>query len=126
MLMHTDRGGIDHLQIAVISFGNSFENPVPNIDFPPADKAVVASCRRTVAFRDIVPRRARAQSPIDAIQHLAIVGPWLASRLVRQERLDDRPLKIRQLVAACFHDCSSTELESHHNRNRHKIYEFVT
>jgi hypothetical protein len=42
----------------------------------------------------------RARPPIDAVEHLAIVRARHAARLVRQERLDDRPLEIRKLVGA--------------------------
>src|SRR5580700_5788059 len=124
MLMHADRRGIEHLQIAVIGSGNSFENPVPYADLPPADEPVVAGRRGTVTLRDLVPRRARAQPPIDAVQHLAVIGTRLASRLVRQKGADDRPFKIRQLVAACSHDSLlPPELESQRARHR---YEFMS
>ena len=62
-----------------------------------------SGCSRSspaVALGNISPRRARAQPPVDAVEHLAVVGAGNATRLIRQERFDDRPLEIGQLVTA--------------------------
>ena len=40
MLMNPDRGGVDHLQIALVSLRNGLENPVPDAQLAPEDKAV--------------------------------------------------------------------------------------
>ena len=103
VLMNADRGGVDHLQIAVVSLRNRLEDPVPDAELPPPDEAVVAGRRRSVALRNVRPGRAGPQPPVDAVQHLPIIGPRHPARLVRQQRLDDRPFEIRQLVAACAH-----------------------
>src|ERR1700730_9817934 len=42
MLMHPDRGAVDHLQVAVIGARYRGEDAVPDAAFPPPDKAVVA------------------------------------------------------------------------------------
>src|SRR5690606_30521302 len=84
--------------------------------------AVVAGRRRTIALRYVGPGRSRAQAPENPVQHLAIIHPWLAARLVRQQRLNDRPFKISDLVAASTHHISSfEELESHHPEPRYQF-----
>jgi hypothetical protein len=50
------------------------EYVVPDADIPLADEAIVAGGRGSVALRDVRPRRAGAQSPVDAVQHHAIVA----------------------------------------------------
>lgn len=72
----------------------------------PAHEAVAAGRRRPVSLRNISPGRTRSQPPADAVQHPAIIGPRHAAWLVRQQRRDDRPFKIRQLVSAWGHDGS--------------------
>src|SRR5690606_19455203 len=85
-------------------------------------EAVVAGRRRTIALRYVGPGRSRAQAPENPVQHLAIIHPWLAARLVRQQRLNDRPFKISDLVAASAHHISSfEELESHHPEPRYQF-----
>src|SRR5690625_6118322 len=111
MLVNADRGTVDHLEVALVSGRNCFVNSVPDAQFPPPHEAVVAGRRRTIALRYVGPGRSRAQAPENPVQHLAIIYPWLAARLVRQQRLNDRPFKISDLVAA---DRKSTRLNSSH------------
>ena len=109
MLMHPNGGRVDHLQVAVIGGRHGLEDAIPDADLGPAPEAVGAGGRRPIALRDVVPGRARPKPPIDAVQHLAVVRP----RLVRQKRLDNRPLEVAQLVASrCAHQGSSQNLES--------------
>src|SRR5690606_29274853 len=101
---------------------NCFVNSVPDAQFPPPHEAVVAGRRRTIALRYVGPGRSRAQAPENPVQHLAIIHPWLAARLVRQQRLNDRPFKISDLVAASAHHISSfEELESHYPEPRYQF-----
>src|SRR5262249_41379094 len=127
MLMNTNGRGVDHLQIAVVSLRNSFENPVPYADLPPPDEAIVAGRGRPVALGNIGPGRARPQTPIDAVEHPPVVGPRNTPGLVRQQRLDDRPFEVRQFVATLVHSGSSIEeLESLFATKGNPLYEFVT
>jgi hypothetical protein len=71
-------------------------------------------------------RRASAQAPVDPVQHFAIISSRNAARLVRQQRLYDRPFKIRQLVTAWGHDNSFQEFESFFTPFGNPVYEFVT
>src|SRR5690554_6014645 len=122
MLVNADRGTVDHLEVALVSGRNCFVNSVPDAQFPPPHEAVVAGRRRTIALRYVGPGRSRAQAPENPVQHLAIIHPWLAARLVRQQRLNDRPFKISDLVAASAHHISSfEELESHHPEPRYQF-----
>lgn len=63
--------------------------PIPDTGLPPADEAVVASGRRTVALRDFRPGRARPEPPEDSIQHPPIIGTGNTTRLVGQQRRQD-------------------------------------
>src|SRR5690606_1079286 len=105
-----------------VSGRNCFVNSVPDAQFPPPHEAVVAGRRRTIALGYVGPGRSRAQAPENPVQHLAIIHPWLAARLVRQQRLNDRPFKISDLVAASTHHISPfEELESHHPEPRYQF-----
>jgi hypothetical protein len=127
VLMDANGRAVDHLQIAVVSLGNGFENPVPHTDLPPTGKAVVTGCCRPIALRNIGSGRTRPEPPIDAVEHLPVVGPRNAARLVRQEWFDNRPFEIRQFVAARLHLGSSIEeLESLFATKGNPLYEFVT
>src|SRR5690625_4444656 len=122
MLVNADRGTVDHLEVALVSGRNCFVNSVPDAQFPPPHEAVVAGRRRTIALGYVGPGRSRAQAPENPVQHLAIIHPWLAARLVRQQRLNDRPFKISDLVAASTHHISSfEELETHHPEPRYQF-----
>ncbi|APO70435.1 hypothetical protein IE4872_PC00420 (plasmid) [Rhizobium gallicum] len=55
MLVNADTGRVDHDDIAIVSLGNRFKKSVLDTGLPPADEAVVAGGRRTVALRDFRP-----------------------------------------------------------------------
>jgi hypothetical protein len=63
VLMHADRGRIDHLDIAVVSLWHSFQKPIPDARLAPPVETVHAGRVRTVAFRNVGPRCARPQPP---------------------------------------------------------------
>ena len=126
VLMHPDGRGVDHLKVAAISLRHRLENRVPNPDFPPADEPVVTGRGGAITLRDISPRRASSKTPIDAVEHLAVIRARDASWLVRQQRRDDRPLEIRQFVPASVHRKSSPDFEPQLARQRNPLYEFVT
>jgi hypothetical protein len=74
-------------------------DPPPDACSTPANEAVVASGIRTERLRQVAPWGPRSQDPEDAIEDTAVIHPWNTTRLIRQERLDGRPLKIREFVA---------------------------
>src|SRR5579872_6114708 len=100
MLMNPDRGTVDRLEIPVISLRDRLKEPVPDAKLPPSDEAVVTGRARTIALGDVGPWRAGAQPPENAIEHLPIIRSRHAARLVRQQRRNDRPLEVSDLVAA--------------------------
>jgi hypothetical protein len=112
MLMHADRGGVYYLQIAVISLRHRLENPVPHTDLGPASEPVGAGRGWAIALWDVSPGRARPKPPVDAVQDFPVICPGHTSWLVRQQRLDDRPLEVGQFLAAGGHRGTSGHLES--------------
>lgn len=113
-------------QIAVVSLGNGLESLVPDTYLAPPDEAVVAGRVRALTPRNVGTKPTRAQPPIDAVRDLAVIGVRHAPRLVGQQGRDDRPLKIRQLIAARRHASSSKELELGFARQGNPLYEFLT
>jgi hypothetical protein len=101
--MHADTGGVDHHDVAVVSCGDRFEKPVPDPSLPPPDEAVVTGGRRTVAIRDLSPRRTRSKPPEDAVQNPPVINTGNPARLVGQQRRQDRPFMIAQFVTATRH-----------------------
>src|SRR5436190_22117971 len=100
MLMDANRAAVDHLHIAIVGLADSGHDAVPNPGFAPAHKAVVAGgVGAEFLFRQSPPWRARPQYPENPVQYPPIVYPRHASRLVRQQRRDDIPFEIRQLVS---------------------------
>src|SRR3954465_11778506 len=85
---------IDPLQVAIIGLRHCLKDAIPYANLGPAAKAVRARRGWPVAFRDVGPGRAGPQPPVDAVQHLPVVRPRNAARLVRQQRLDNRPFKV--------------------------------
>ena len=97
------------MQVALIGFGHRRENRVPDADLPPPDEPVIAGGVRAIALGDVCPRRTRAKPLVDAIQNLT--GHLLAARRAACSAAEgrDRPLKVRDLVAAWVHrDASPT------------------
>jgi hypothetical protein len=58
LLVHADDGRVDHLHCRIMSSSQRIHDPVPHASAPPANEAVVASRRRTIAAWQIAPRRA--------------------------------------------------------------------
>ena len=103
MLVDADAGGIDHHDLAFESGGNGSQKPVPHPGFAPADEPVVAGGRGTVALWYLCPWRACSEPPKNTVQHSPVIDAGNAARLVRQQRLNDRPFPVRQFVASPCH-----------------------
>lgn len=106
MLVDADAGGIDHHDLAFESGGNRSKEPVPYPGFAPTDKPVVAGRRRAVALWYLGPRRPCAEPPENTVQHAPVIDARNAARLVRQQRLYDRPFPVRQFVSPPHHHAS--------------------
>ncbi len=100
LLVRPDGSAVDHLDVAVIGDRDRIHHTIPKPGLPPSYKAVVAGGSRAIAFGQIAPRRTGSQHPKDAVQHSAGIDTRHASRLVGQERLDDAPLEVSQVVSA--------------------------
>lgn len=108
MLMHSHRGGVDHLQVPIVCLRYSFEDAVPHADLCPTPKPIGTSRRRPVSLGDVCPGRTQT-IPFSTLRSSARGTPlWL----VRQQWLNDRPFEIIQFVAAWVHQGTSTHLES--------------
>ncbi len=112
--MHAHAGAVNHLDVAIVSLCDGVHNPVPDAGLGPAAEAVVAGRRRAVATGQISPRRAGTQNPEDAVQNPAIIHPGNPAGLPWQQRLDNRPLKIREIVA-CHDKLLSFRSLNHNN-----------
>jgi len=95
---------VDHLHLAVVSLDDSIHQAIPDACLAPAVEAIVGGRVRPVSLRQIAPRRPRAQHPEDAVENTPVVLRFGASPVRRQERLDNAPLEVGQVVA---HDPSS-------------------
>ena len=102
--MHAHDRAVDHLDLAVVRFHDGVHQTVPNAGLPPAVEAVVDRRVRPIAFGQIAPGTARAQDIEHAVDDLAVVLRFRPPAIHGQQRLDDAPLEVRQIVA---HDPSS-------------------
>jgi hypothetical protein len=108
MLVDPNARAVDHLQFAIVGFGNFFQQVVPDAGPPPAHKAVVAGGMRAIALRNVRPGAARPKAPQNAVDHPPVINPRHAPALVRQQRLDHGPLEICQVKAAAHDKAPST------------------
>ena len=100
MLMNADTGRVDHDDVTVESLGDGRQKPIPDADFAPANKPIVAGGVRSIALRDVGPRRASPEAPNDPVDDLAIIYSRNATNLIRQMRRNHARFKIAQLVSA--------------------------
>ena len=73
VLVDAHAGGINHHQFAIVSGRNRRQKPVPNPGSAPADKTIVAGCRRSIALRNFGPRRSRAKAPHDPVENPTVI-----------------------------------------------------
>src|SRR5215510_3877244 len=67
MLMHTDNGGVDHLDSGIVGSGKCVYDAAPDTSPPPADETVIAGRVRAKMIRQIAPRCPGSQDPEDAV-----------------------------------------------------------
>jgi len=85
VLMDADNGSVDHLDGAVMGFGEGLHDQVPDASHPPTNEPVVPGRVRSKALRQVAPWG--AQYPEDAVEDTSVVDPKHAALLVRKERL---------------------------------------
>src|ERR1700709_2118432 len=67
--------------------------------FTPSVEAVHTGRVRPVARRNVRPRRTGSQPPEYPVQNPPVINPGHSANLRRQQRLNHRPLEIRQIKA---------------------------
>src|SRR3954453_10567994 len=97
--MHAHNRCVDHLHGGVVGPGERAHDLGPDARSSPANKTIVAGRVRTGVIRQISPWRPRSQDPEDATEDATVIHSWHAARLIRQHRLDRRPLIVCEFVA---------------------------
>ena len=97
--MHAHDRAVDHLHVAVMRLHDGIHQPIPDSSLAPAVEAIVGRRVRPVSLGHIAPRRTRAQHPEDAVEHAPAFLRLDAAPLCRQQRFDDAPLEVREIVA---------------------------
>src|SRR5215813_15113358 len=97
--MHAHNRRVDHLQGGILGQGESAHDLGPDPRASPANEAIVAGRVRTEDVRQVAPWRPGSQDPEDAIEDATVIHSWHAARLIRQHRLNGRPLIVREFVA---------------------------
>jgi hypothetical protein len=99
VLVHPDDRRVDHLNGCVMRDGQRVHDSAPDASLTPANEPIIASSIGAKRLRQIAPRCAGSQDPKDAVQDTAVVHTRDTARLVRQHRLDGRPLVVGEFVA---------------------------
>jgi hypothetical protein len=107
--MDAHDGAVDHLNVRIPGVSNTVQ--VPDTGASPSDEPVVASGVRSVTLGKVAPRCPGSQHPEDAVEHTPVVNSWNASRLARQDWLDETPFGVRECVSHARG--SFSEFESH-------------
>ena len=97
--MHAHDRAVDHLHVAVVRFHDGIHQAIPNSRLAPAVEAIVGRRVGPVSLGHVAPRRTCAQYPEDAVEHAPVFLRLDAAPLPRQQRLDDAPLEVREIVA---------------------------
>lgn len=123
MLVDADAGGVDHHDIALKGGRYRGQQSVPHSCFAPTHEAVVAGGRWPVALGHLSPWRACSKPPENTVQNTSVINPRNAARLVRQQRLNDRPFPVCQFVSPPRHQASITMIElKSHTHTIHKLF----
>lgn len=96
--MDLDAGAVDEQPIGrVLLAGQRAEDPFPNPTLGPAHEAIVERLLRSIDIaRAVGPAPATPERVDDPAQHPAIVDTVHAANILRQQRLDPSPLRIRK------------------------------
>ena len=65
LLIGTNGGAVDHLDVAIMRGADSVHQPIPDTGPPPSHKAVVTGGARSIAFWQVAPWCSRSKSPAD-------------------------------------------------------------
>src|SRR3546814_8527776 len=78
-------------------------DPVPDARLGPATKPIVAGGVRPIAFRKVRPGSSATQHPENAIQDTPVIHTRHTARLPRKHSINDRPLRIAQIIRSEEH-----------------------
>jgi len=98
--MAPGHGAVDHVcrLVAANQLRQRFQQRIEHIQLDPAAIAPEYSVPPALAGRKMTPLRACPRHPHHAVKKPTIVASWIVatSRLSRQQRADQRPLRIRR------------------------------
>ncbi|MBB4860888.1 hypothetical protein HNO88_004234, partial [Novosphingobium chloroacetimidivorans] len=125
VLAYADASGVDHHDLAFESGANSRQKPVPHPGFAPADELVVTGSRGAVTLGHLGPWRTGPKTPENAVQNPTIIYTGNPARLVRQQRLNDRPFLVCQFVSPPRHP-ASIAMEGLNHASRQTSSQFIS
>jgi len=97
--MNPHHRAVDHLDLAVMGLGDCVHQFVPDAGLAPTIEAIVSAGVRPVALRQIPPRRSRPEYPENAVHDPPVVLGLPPRTPLRQDRLDDAPLEVCEIVS---------------------------
>jgi hypothetical protein len=71
--MHTDNGGVDHLDSGIVGSGKCVYDAAPDTSPPPAHETVIAGRVRAKMIRQMAPRCPGSHDPEDAVKDTSVV-----------------------------------------------------
>ena len=98
--MHAHDRAVDHLHVAVVRFHDGIHQAIPDSRLAPAVEAIVGRRVGPVSLGHVAPLGA----PVRSTQKMPLSTRRFffrpdAAPLPRQQRLDDAPLEVREIVA---------------------------
>lgn len=97
--MYTHDRAVDHLHVAVVRLDDGIHQAIPDACLAPAVEAIVGGRVGAISLGHVAPRRTGAQHPEDAVENAPILLRLDAAPFRRQQRLDNAPLEVREIVA---------------------------
>jgi len=103
MLMRPYRARVDRehpldLADGVVFDDHLVEDPVPGPVRSPPPQPLMGCLPGPVTLREVTPRGPGAELPQDRVDHLPVITPLPTTTTSRQNRLNPRPRRIRQLT----------------------------
>ena len=102
--MNAHWGAVYHANVAVMRSGHCIHEKIPNASLCPTPEAVIAGSVRSVALRQITPRRTGSQNPEDAIENTAVVHARNSAWFIGQQRFNCSPFEVSQIISAHLAD----------------------
>ena len=110
--MNSHDGAVDHLHLTIVSLRHRIHQAFPDAGLSPTIEAIVGRRVWAIPLGQIPPRCTRSQHPEDAVHNPTIILPPWTGTTSRQDRFNDCPLKLRQIIA---HASSSPSWSLNHD-----------